>query len=133
MIYPCVKLMANQIPAWVIWPCLKLFNQSDCSLTDLPLVIYHCSIFSVPCTNKYVAYRTLHNYNLFLCEVVDRMKFKLTGQLNQVYLWSVCGYFSILVSGKTWFTLAVNKKVCYSITPNKGRWLAMISCNMIGW
>ena len=42
------ELSANQIPAWVIYTCLNVLSQSDCSLSDLPLVIYPCSIFSDP-------------------------------------------------------------------------------------
>ena len=36
----------NQIPAWVIYPCLKVLSQPDCSFSDLPLVIYPSSNIS---------------------------------------------------------------------------------------
>ena len=42
------KLLSNQIAAWVSYPCMKAISQSNCSLSDLPMVIYPCSIFLGP-------------------------------------------------------------------------------------
>ena len=45
------ELSANQIPSWVIYPCLKALSQSDFSLSGLLLVILHVP-FSQILTSK---------------------------------------------------------------------------------
>ena len=80
-----------------MYPCFKALSQSDCSLSDLPLMIYSCSSFSVLNTQKTKQMvrklqKTDKQHKSTWFRIEWNFSTHKTG-VNQMYLWPVLWWF----------------------------------------